>query len=91
MKNEMGLMHWNHHNENSIISKIFSGILLCSFFLSFLFLYIRGIVSHEFGIIGAIFFGFILLFFMPFTLFGGINEIAEAYDLYKKQKNNQKE
>ena len=82
----MGLFDHRHLRNESPISRIFASIFLILLFLVPLFYYIKGIIDGSLGIGLAIVFGFMLLFYCPFTLLGGIGEIVEAINELKNKK-----
>ena len=87
----MGLMDWRSLHNDGPVFRIIIGFLLFCFGL---FITIRYIISLFNGvdILFAIITGFALLFFFPFLVFGGFNEMNEGFtELRNKRKGNKKE
>ena len=80
----MGLLDWRHAKNESPLGKAIVGGFIVLLWLFFFYIYLRNLIK-DFNWIFLILFGLLLLFLFPFMVFGGINEIVEAIDYYKKK------
>ena len=80
----MGLQDWRHLRHEGIFSKIVIGFFLAGIWISLFVLFMINIIT-SFSWISLLMYTPLLLFFMPFMLFGGINEIIESVDEISKR------
>ena len=82
----MGLMDHRHLNKTGPVGRIVASVFMILMFVVPFIYYIKGIIDGDLGIGLAILFGFMLLFYCPFTLIGGFYEIVESIEEIKKKK-----
>jgi len=84
----MGLINWKNLRSTSISIKILAGIIMILLWVVCFVIFVFNLIK-EFNIILLISVGIVFVFFFPFLVFGGYNEISEALDDMKKKKSKE--